>query len=125
MTSGGNASTSTLRPTASAVAGSTVEMGSCMRSTLVKNCSSPKVSKRKIACPPRCRCPAFSQACGSPLPAESPTGDYEVDVRLKTDTRMQIEYFVRVRDDDDRLLHNDADRLYEPSPALFQPAPIM
>jgi hypothetical protein len=47
---------------------------------------------------------------------------YEVDVRLKTDTHMKIEYFVRVRDDDDRLLHNDADRLYEPSPALFQPA---
>jgi len=50
---------------------------------------------------------------------------YEVDVRLKTDAHMQIEYFVRVRDDDDRLLHNDADRLYEPSPALFQPAPMM
>ena len=47
---------------------------------------------------------------------------YEVDVRLKTNVRMQIEYFVRVRDDDDRLLHNDADRLYEPSPTLFQPA---
>jgi len=47
---------------------------------------------------------------------------YEVDVRLKTNAHMQIEYFVRVRDDDDRLLHNDADRLYEPSPTLFQPA---
>ena len=47
---------------------------------------------------------------------------YEVDVRLKTDAHMQIEYFVRVRDDDDRLLHNDADRLYEPAPTLFQPA---
>ena len=47
---------------------------------------------------------------------------YEVDVRLKTDAHMQIEYFVRVRDDDDRLLHNDADTLYEPTPALFQPA---
>ena len=46
---------------------------------------------------------------------------YEVDVRLKTNAHMQIEYFVRVRDDDDRLLHNDADRLYEPAPTLFQP----
>ena len=53
------------------------------------------------------------------------TAMYEVDVRLKADTKMKIEYFVRVRDDDDRLLHNDADTLYEPSPALFQPAPIM
>jgi len=50
---------------------------------------------------------------------------YEVDVRLKTDAHMQIEYFVRVRDDDDRLLHNDADRLYEPSPTLFQPTATM
>ena len=50
---------------------------------------------------------------------------YEVDVRLKTNAHMQIEYFVRVRDDDDRLLHDDADRLYEPSPTLFQPAATM
>jgi hypothetical protein len=50
---------------------------------------------------------------------------YEVDLRLKTDTHMQIEYFVRVRDDDDRLLHNDADRLYEPSPTLYQPPATM
>ncbi len=38
---------------------------------------------------------------------------------------MVVEYFLRVRDDDDRLLHNDADRLYEPSPALFQPPAMM
>jgi hypothetical protein len=50
---------------------------------------------------------------------------YEVDVRLKTDAHMRIEYFVRVRDDDDRLLHNAADTLYEPSPALFQPPATM
>ena len=36
---------------------------------------------------------------------------YEMDLRLKTDAAMQIEYFVRVRDDDDRLLHNDADTI--------------
>jgi len=47
---------------------------------------------------------------------------YEVDVRLKTNAHMQIEYFVRVRDDDDRLLHNDSDSLYQTSPTLFQPA---
>jgi hypothetical protein len=46
---------------------------------------------------------------------------YEVDLRLKADAPMILEYFVRVRDDDDRLLHNDADRLYEPAPTLFQP----
>jgi hypothetical protein len=50
---------------------------------------------------------------------------YEIDVRLKTNQHMQIEYFVRVRDDDDRLFHNDADRLYGPSPALFQPPATM
>jgi uncharacterized BrkB/YihY/UPF0761 family membrane protein len=44
MTVRGKASTSTLRPTASAVAGSTVAMISCIRHTSVHNCSSPKVS---------------------------------------------------------------------------------
>jgi len=50
---------------------------------------------------------------------------YEIDLRLKADSRMVLEYFVRVRDDDDRLKHNDADRLYEPSPTLFQPPATM
>jgi hypothetical protein len=50
---------------------------------------------------------------------------YEIDLRLKADAPMVLEYFVRVRDDDDRLLHNDADRLYEPAPALFQPPATM
>ena len=44
MMSGGKASTSTLRPTASAVAGGTVAITSCIRNTAVHNCSSPKVS---------------------------------------------------------------------------------
>ena len=39
-----------------------------------------------------------------------------------TDVAMTCEYVVRVRDDDDRLLHNDADTLYQTSPTLFQPA---
>lgn len=46
---------------------------------------------------------------------------YEVDLRLKADAPMVLEYFVRVRDDDDRLWHNDADDVYTPSPTLFQP----
>jgi hypothetical protein len=49
----------------------------------------------------------------------------QIDVRLRTTVGMQCEYLVRVRDDDDRLLHNDADTLFEPSPALFQPAALM
>jgi hypothetical protein len=50
---------------------------------------------------------------------------FEIDVRLKTDLPMRVEYYVRVRDDDDRLLHNDSDSLYEPAPALFQPPAMM
>jgi hypothetical protein len=46
----------------------------------------------------------------------------ELNVILQTDTAMTCEYVVRVRDDDDRLLHNDSDTLYETSPTLFQPA---
>jgi len=50
---------------------------------------------------------------------------FEVDLRLRTDVPMRVEYYVRVRDDDDRLLHNDADSLYQPAPALFQPPAMM
>ena len=50
---------------------------------------------------------------------------FEIDVRLRTNVQMRVEYYVRVRDDDDRLWHNDADDVYEPAPALFQPAAIM
>jgi hypothetical protein len=45
----------------------------------------------------------------------------EIDLRLKTDVPMQVEYFVRVRDDDDRLWHNDADPMLQTNPTLFQP----
>ena len=52
FTAAGSASASTLRPTASAVAGLTpVRMTSCMRSVSVQKVSSPKVSKRKIDLP--------------------------------------------------------------------------
>ena len=50
----------------------------------------------------------------------------EIDVRLQRRTSTcACEYYVRVRDDDDRLWHNDADDVYEPSPALFQPPAMM
>ena len=50
---------------------------------------------------------------------------YEIDLRLKADTNMQCEYFIRVRDDEDRLWHNDADDVLQPDPMLFQPAVMM
>ena len=34
---------------------------------------------------------------------------------------MTCEYVLRVRDDDDRLLHDDGDTLFEPTPTLFAP----
>jgi stage V sporulation protein SpoVS len=52
----------------------------------------------------------------------------EIDVSLQVQTRntlMTAEYLVRVRDDDDRLLHLDGDSLYQTSPALFEPAIMM
>jgi hypothetical protein len=52
----------------------------------------------------------------------------EIDVSLQVrgqDTPMTVEYVVRVRDDDDRLLHLDGDSLYQTSPALFEPAIMM
>lgn len=45
----------------------------------------------------------------------------EIDLRLKTEVPMRLEWFVRVRDDDDRLWHNDADPRFDPQPTLFQP----
>jgi hypothetical protein len=49
----------------------------------------------------------------------------EVDLRLKSDVPMAVEYFVRVRDDDDRLWHNDADPVFDFTPTLFQPPAMM
>jgi hypothetical protein len=54
----------------------------------------------------------------------------EIDVNLLVtntansngDATMTCEYMVRVRDDDDRLLHDDRDTLFETAPALFAPA---
>jgi hypothetical protein len=52
----------------------------------------------------------------------------EIDVSLLIGTpgvAMTAEYVVRVRDDDDRLLHLDGDSLYQISPTLFEPAIMM
>jgi hypothetical protein len=54
----------------------------------------------------------------------------EVDVNLLVDkadnetddVALTCEYLLRVRDDDDRLLHDDGDTLFETSPTLFAPA---
>jgi hypothetical protein len=51
FTAAGNASTSTLSPTPSAVAGETFATASGIRSVLVQSCSSPNVSKRKMCLP--------------------------------------------------------------------------
>jgi hypothetical protein len=45
----------------------------------------------------------------------------QINVRLRATSAMRCEYYVRVRDDDDRLWHNDADDVFQPSPATFQP----
>jgi hypothetical protein len=57
----------------------------------------------------------------------------EIDVNLLVsnsansngDASMTCEYVVRVRDDDDRLLHDDGDTLFETTPTLFAPAVMM
>ena len=49
----------------------------------------------------------------------------QIDVRLRSTVAMRCEYYVRVRDDDDRLWHNDADDVYQISPTLFQPPAMM
>jgi hypothetical protein len=49
----------------------------------------------------------------------------QIDVRLRADAPMRVEYYVRVRDDDDRLWHNDADDVFQPSPTAFQPPATM
>jgi hypothetical protein len=49
----------------------------------------------------------------------------QIDVRLRSTVAMRCEYYIRVRDDDDRLWHNDADDVYGTSPTLFQPPALM
>jgi hypothetical protein len=45
----------------------------------------------------------------------------EIDVNFSADAMMTCNYDVRVRDDNDQLLHDSGDTLFSPAPALFQP----
>ncbi|HVZ86615.1 MAG TPA: hypothetical protein VHG72_06590 [Polyangia bacterium] len=45
----------------------------------------------------------------------------EVDVNFSANQHMQCNYVVRVRDDDDQLLHDTTNTLFSPTPTLFQP----
>lgn len=47
----------------------------------------------------------------------------EVDVHLQASVAMTCDYVVRVRDDNDQLLHRSGETLFQPSPVLFQPPP--
>jgi hypothetical protein len=46
----------------------------------------------------------------------------EIDVNFTADAAMSCTYAIRVRDDDDQLLHDTIDTLFAPTPALFVPA---
>jgi hypothetical protein len=46
---------------------------------------------------------------------------FQIDVTLSADKQMSCEFLVRVRDDDDRLYHDDSDPLFRPDPADFVP----
>jgi hypothetical protein len=49
----------------------------------------------------------------------------EVDVNFTADAAMACNYDIRVRDDNDQLLHDSADTLFSPTPTLFvPPAPM-
>ena len=51
----------------------------------------------------------------------------EIDVTFTATKHMTCEWMVRVRDDDDRLWHDEGDKVFSPQPALFTPmlAPTM
>ncbi|HEY6474997.1 MAG TPA: hypothetical protein VI456_00360 [Polyangia bacterium] len=49
----------------------------------------------------------------------------EIDVNFTADAAMSCKYDLRVRDDNDQLLHDSADTLFSPTPTLFvPPAPM-
>ena len=50
---------------------------------------------------------------------------FQVTVNLQTDVAMKCEYVVRVRDDDDRLLHESGDTPFNPAPTTFAPPATM
>jgi hypothetical protein len=49
----------------------------------------------------------------------------EIDVSFTADAAMSCKYDIRVRDDNDQLLHDSADTLFSPTPTLFVPPPPM
>ena len=79
---------------------------------------------------PRARVPGGDGRCGSRPRSAVVPAFVEVDVNLLVDkadnatddATLTCEYLLRVRDDDDRLLHDDKDTLFETSPTLFAPA---
>ncbi len=49
----------------------------------------------------------------------------EVDVSFTATAQMTCSYDIRVRDDDDQLLHDAGDTLFSPTPTLFVPPAMM
>ena len=49
----------------------------------------------------------------------------EIDVNFTADAAMNCNYVIRVRDDDDQLLHDTSDTLFSPTPTLFVPPATM
>jgi hypothetical protein len=49
----------------------------------------------------------------------------EIDVSFTADAMMTCSYAIRVRDDDNQLLHNSTDTLFSPTPTLFVPPAMM
>jgi hypothetical protein len=45
----------------------------------------------------------------------------EIDLTISSDTTMDCKYMVRVRDDNDQLLHDSGDQLFVPTPTVFMP----
>jgi hypothetical protein len=45
----------------------------------------------------------------------------EIDLTLTTQTHMTCQFLVRVRDDNDQLLHDAGDQLFVPTPTVFMP----
>ncbi|HTB56259.1 MAG TPA: hypothetical protein VLC06_00200 [Polyangia bacterium] len=49
----------------------------------------------------------------------------EIDVNFTANRNMTCTYDIRVRDDNDQLLHDSADTLFSPTPTLFVPPAMM
>jgi hypothetical protein len=49
----------------------------------------------------------------------------EIDVSFSADAAMKCDYDIRVRDDNDQLLHDTTNTLFSPTPTLFVPPAMM